>query len=75
LLVSVQKVIGRQPQGELQGWFASAGSLARMIFPIMAGYIAEYKGIDPLFLLLAILLTISAILILMAKDTLLLLAT
>ncbi|CAM9773448.1 unnamed protein product, partial [Choristocarpus tenellus] len=31
------KVVGRQPQGGLLGWFGSAGSVARVTFPILAG--------------------------------------
>ena len=45
-------VVGRRPQGALQGWFASAGSLARLSFPIMSGYIAKYAGISTLFFVL-----------------------
>eukprot|EP00980_Cylindrotheca_fusiformis_P017314 scaffold5371_cov139-Cylindrotheca_fusiformis.AAC.2 len=28
------KIVGRRPQGTLLGWFASAGSFARLVFPI-----------------------------------------
>ncbi|CAM9372145.1 unnamed protein product, partial [Hapterophycus canaliculatus] len=31
------KVVGAQPQGALLGWFGSAGSLARIAFPVIAG--------------------------------------
>lgn len=31
------KVVGAQPQGTLLGWFGSAGSLARIGFPVIAG--------------------------------------
>ena len=31
------KVVGAQPQGALLGWFGSAGSLARIGFPVIAG--------------------------------------
>ncbi|CAM9888603.1 unnamed protein product [Ectocarpus sp. 13 AM-2016] len=31
------KVVGAQPQGALLGWFGSAGSLARIGFPVVAG--------------------------------------
>jgi len=33
------KITAGRPQGKLQGYFASAGSLARMTFPIVSGYI------------------------------------
>lgn len=64
------KVVGRRPQGTLQGWFASAGSLARIIFPIMAGYIATYDDISSLFILLTTLLTISASFVWYNSETL-----
>jgi len=54
------KVVGRRPQGAIQGWFASAGSLARIIFPIMAGYISTYDDISTLFILLFVLMVVSA---------------
>lgn len=38
------KVLGRGPQGYLMGWFGSAGSLARVIFPILGGHVAEQLG-------------------------------
>ncbi|GMH66437.1 hypothetical protein TrRE_jg9159 [Triparma retinervis] len=38
------KIVSSRPQGALLGYFASAGSLARMFFPILAGYVAQYEG-------------------------------
>ena len=46
------KIVGRRAQGTLQGWFASAGSLARILFPIMSGYISEFDDITTVFKLL-----------------------
>jgi len=46
------KIVGRRPQGTMLGWFASAGSLARMIFPVMSGYIAHHQGMPTLFFIL-----------------------
>jgi len=47
------KIVGQRPQGTLQGLFASAGSLARIIFPIASGYISHlFGGLFPLLLLI-----------------------
>jgi ceroid-lipofuscinosis MFS transporter 7 len=70
----VTPVVGRRPQGTLLGWFASAGSLARMIFPIMSGYIAYYCKIDTLFLILTGVLLVSAAFTVWARETLTLLS-
>mmetsp|Transcript_29881 Transcript_29881/g.61679 ORF Transcript_29881/g.61679 Transcript_29881/m.61679 type:complete len:510 (+) Transcript_29881:249-1778(+) len=53
------KVVGRRPQGTLQGWFASSGSLARILFPIMSGYITQYDDITTVFIVLFVNLVIS----------------
>ena len=63
-------VVGRRPQGTLQGWFASAGSLARIIFPVMAGYISQYDDITTVFILLCVVLVISNIFVAMSAKTL-----
>ena len=36
------KVLGKRPQGELLGYFGSAGSLARIFFPILAGVVSDF---------------------------------
>jgi len=64
------KVVGRRPQGTLQGWFASAGSLARIIFPIISGYIAQYDDTTTVFIFLFIILVISNVFVAMAAPTL-----
>jgi ceroid-lipofuscinosis MFS transporter 7 len=63
-------VVGRRPQGELLGWFASAGSLARLFFPIMSGYVANYLGITTLFWVLTGILGVSTGFSLYNKQTL-----
>lgn len=68
-------VVGRRPQGVLLGWFASAGSLARMFFPIMSGYIASYRSMSELFLVLAFILIISTVVTLLCRRTLSLLSS
>lgn len=50
------KIIGRRPQGELMGWFASSGSIARITFPILAGVL---KGNSTLFFILIAVLSAS----------------
>lgn len=64
------KIVGRRPQGALQGWFASAGSLARIMFPILSGYVAQYSSISVLFILLTTVLTISVGFVFTARRTL-----
>mmetsp|Transcript_28172 Transcript_28172/g.59494 ORF Transcript_28172/g.59494 Transcript_28172/m.59494 type:complete len:509 (+) Transcript_28172:63-1589(+) len=64
------KVVGRRPQGTLQGWFASAGSLARILFPVMSGYIAQYDDITTVFIVLFVVLVISNIFVAMSAKTL-----
>lgn len=63
-------VVGRRPQGTLLGWFASAGSLARMFFPVMSGYIARYSTVQTLFGILTAVLLVSTGFILRARQTL-----
>lgn len=64
------KVVGRRPQGTLQGWFASAGSLARIIFPVISGYISEYDDITTVFVLLFVVLVISNVFVALSAKTL-----
>lgn len=47
------KAAGSQPQGLLMGIFGSAGSGARIVFPILAGTTAQYLGFNVLFIILA----------------------
>jgi ceroid-lipofuscinosis MFS transporter 7 len=68
-------VVGRRPQGTLLGWFASAGSFARMLFPIMSGYIARYRDLETLFFVLTIVLLVSSVVVILCRKTLNLLAT
>ncbi|CAM9297597.1 unnamed protein product [Discosporangium mesarthrocarpum] len=51
------KVVGKQPQGALLGWFGSAGSVARITFPIIAGVVSERLGTSTLFLFMVIILS------------------
>lgn len=69
------KIVGRRPQGMLLGWFASAGSLARILFPVFSGYIARYSSMSALFLLLTSVLTVSVIFVLTTRNTLSLLSS
>ena len=48
--------VKNKPQGFLLGIFGSAGSLARIVFPIMTGFIATYFSADAVFGVLAALL-------------------
>jgi len=64
------KIVGRRPQGTLLGWFASAGSAARMVFPVMSGYVTHVASIDGVFIILCVVLGISMCFTFLARDTL-----
>lgn len=64
------KIVGRRPQGMLLGWFSSAGSLARIFFPIISSYIARYSSMSALFIVLTSVLTVSVIFVVAARKTL-----
>ncbi|KAG7360372.1 major facilitator superfamily transporter [Nitzschia inconspicua] len=64
------KIVGRRPQGTLLGWFASAGSFARLTFPIMSGYIANYAGLSALCYVLICILGVSTVVTLLNHKTL-----
>ena len=64
------KVVGRRPQGTLQGYFASAGSLARILFPVIAGYISQYDDITTVFIMLFVILVVSNVFVAMSASTL-----
>ena len=53
----------------MQGWFASAGSLARILFPVMSGYISEYDDITTVFIVLTVVLVISNVFVAMSART------
>lgn len=69
------KIVGRRAQGTLQGWFASAGSLARILFPVMSGYITQYDDITTVFKVLFGILAISNFLVVISSPTLTALST
>ena len=52
------KIVGNRPQGELMGWFASSGSVARVSFPILAGTL---KGSNILLYVLICILSATAL--------------
>mmetsp|Transcript_15740 Transcript_15740/g.23959 ORF Transcript_15740/g.23959 Transcript_15740/m.23959 type:complete len:510 (+) Transcript_15740:151-1680(+) len=62
------KIAGKRPQGFLMGMFASAGSLARMIFPVLSGYIAKNDAVDVFYVLLWVL-GISLVVVVVFRDT------
>jgi ceroid-lipofuscinosis MFS transporter 7 len=68
-------VVGRRPQGELLGWLASAGSLGRMFFPIMSGYIINYKNVECLFGIVVVVILISVGFLFWARHTLTILSS
>ena len=50
------KAMKNKPQGFLLGIFGSAGSLARIVFPIVTGFVATHFSADAVFGVLATLL-------------------
>lgn len=68
-------VVGRRPQGTLLGWFASAGSLARVLFPITSGYVEYYLGLSSLLFILTGVLVLSTSVMMYNRRTLSLLST
>ena len=75
LIILFSVVVGRRPQGTLLGWFASAGSLARVLFPITSGYVVYYFGLSFVFFILTIVLVVSTGITLYNRRTLSLLST
>uniref|UniRef100_A0A7S4AKJ6 Major facilitator superfamily (MFS) profile domain-containing protein n=1 Tax=Pseudo-nitzschia australis TaxID=44445 RepID=A0A7S4AKJ6_9STRA len=68
------KIVGRRPQGALLGWFASAGSLARLCFPIMSGYLTNFFGVSSVFYVLLCVLPLSIAFTMYGRQTLLFLS-
>ena len=56
LIICSTLVAKSNAQGALFGWFATAGFMARMVFPVIAGYVAQEGGDLVLFCLLIPLL-------------------
>jgi ceroid-lipofuscinosis MFS transporter 7 len=54
------KLMKAGPQGEMMGYFGSAGSLARVVFPIMAGILTDLYGDNVIFGVMAGVLLVSA---------------
>jgi len=52
----VSKIVKSGPQGSLLGWFGSAGSLARIVFPLAAGYCTRWFDDTFIFGVLALIL-------------------
>jgi ceroid-lipofuscinosis MFS transporter 7 len=62
------KIVSNGPQGELQGWFGSAGSLARVIFPLTAGLLTHYFYQSSIFVLANLILSLAVAGILIWKP-------
>mmetsp|Transcript_20804 Transcript_20804/g.29912 ORF Transcript_20804/g.29912 Transcript_20804/m.29912 type:complete len:491 (+) Transcript_20804:87-1559(+) len=56
LLCLFAKIVRSGPQGTLLGWFGASGSLARVVFPLLAGVISEYVNDSVVFMLLTVVL-------------------
>lgn len=66
------KIVGRsgRPQGTLQGWFSASGSVSRITFPIVAGYIVSGRDIEALFYLLTITLSLAIVFLMFFRSSL-----
>jgi len=49
ILSAFSKIIGSKPQGAMMGWIGSAGSVGRIVFPLLGGFL----GNNPSFLVSA----------------------
>lgn len=58
LIGMFSKISKSGPQGAILGWFGAAGSLARILFPILAGFLAEYVNEYLIFLVMMFVLLI-----------------
>ena len=58
-------------QGQMLGWFASAGSASRVIFPILAGILSDLYGDSLIFTVVALMLLVSIFLIVLFKSRIL----
>jgi MFS transporter, ceroid-lipofuscinosis neuronal protein 7 len=55
----VSKIADAGPQGAMMGWLAAAGSLARIVFPLLAGFLSDVYDDKYIFALMALLLLMS----------------
>jgi MFS family permease len=53
------KLVKTGPQGRILGLFGSAGSLARIVFPLLAGLLTELYGDRVIFAVMAVVLGVS----------------
>jgi MFS family permease len=59
VLGMVSKIADAGPQGAMMGWLAAAGSLARIVFPLLAGFLSDVYDDTYIFALMALLLLMS----------------
>lgn len=57
-----------RPQGFFLGIFGSAGSLARIVFPIASGFMAKYYNDDTVFTGLAAILTVTLVILVVFRQ-------
>ncbi|KAG5175496.1 major facilitator superfamily domain-containing protein [Tribonema minus] len=63
------KIVGKRAQGALQGLFASAGSVARIAFPLAVGTVAQLLGVHVVFALLCVVLSVTIVILLVYRRT------
>jgi MFS family permease len=64
----VSKITTQGPQGRLLGWFGSAGSLARVIFPLMAGAVSQHYSEKIVFGLMGSILFVSCLSVVIFRN-------
>mmetsp|Transcript_8237 Transcript_8237/g.25767 ORF Transcript_8237/g.25767 Transcript_8237/m.25767 type:complete len:456 (+) Transcript_8237:843-2210(+) len=62
------KAMKSRPQGFFLGIFGSAGSLARIVFPIASGFMAKYYNDDTVFTGLAAILTVTLVILVVFRQ-------
>jgi hypothetical protein len=67
VLGAFSKVKKHGTQGQLQSWFATAGSISRVILPVLSGYIETIET-NGTFSVVFLLLALSAICLTVCKH-------
>lgn len=69
VLAVVSKITNIGPQGKLLGYFGSAGSLARVIFPLLAGFLSQIFDEQIIFFIMIFVLSVSFVMLLLCRES------
>lgn len=64
----VSKIVKSGPQGSILGWFGAAGSLARIVFPLVAGYVTKKFDDSFIFAVMAFVLGVTNFIVLFFRS-------